>query len=316
MKTTKSGSTTFMSHLFRFQLLIFLGLALTACGATSQAKEGDMAEDSAATTEASESMSTSSESAAATSDAGDAVIQVAEADTGSQAASMQNGSSEQIDNIPEMTKPPRIVQECQKEGYVKQEKQSRASIKKGRAATKEGRYGVGFRDGDEYKKWSNMHNLLFAEVSKACEKLSDCAKKNSKGKDKACATEAASYDEWQKTVKSFTEKVKTVEHVQPPKLCSSPPSPDDLPRCYEELADKIDKVCGEDDEECTAVSACWRSVSFLDVAINQAESACRFAHTKLSKCRAYTTSTGRRKAKFKQCGDLQKEAGIDVVPVL
>ena len=221
-----------------------------------------------------------------------------------------------MQDIPQITKPPSIIEECKNEPYVDQEKQARASIKAGKEATQAGKYGVGFRNAEEHKKWSNMHNHLFASVSVACADLSNCAKKykTDKEKNENCAAQASAYDGWKKATTDFVDAVKTVKSTQPPKLCSTPPAPDDLPRCYEQLADKIDATC--DSDACKEASACWRSVSFLDIAINQAESACKFSHTKLENCRGYFEAEGRRKAKFKQCGELQEESGVKVIPVI
>lgn len=219
-------------------------------------------------------------------------------------------------NLPEITKAPQIVEECKKEPYAEQEVKARASIAKGKQATEEGKYGVGFRNADEFTKWSNMHNHVYTEVSQACADLSNCAKqyKTEKEKSDNCAAQARLYNDWKRVAAEFAHKVKSVESTQPPLLCSTPPAADDLPRCYEQLADEIDKACKT--EACAEASACWRSVSFLDIALNQAESACKFSHIKLEECRGYSEASGRRKAKFSQCGELQTTSGVKVVPVL
>ena len=220
------------------------------------------------------------------------------------------------ESLPDITEAPQIVQECQKEDYVKQEQQARASIKKGKEAMEAGRYGVGFKNAEEYKKWSGMHNTVFSGASQACAKLSECAKQHAKDKDKdkQCAEQAQTYADWKHTAKLFTVKVKSVESTQPPQLCSSPLAMDDPPYCYEQLAGKIDKVCESDD--CKEASQCWRSVTILDGAINQEESACRFSRIKLSECRGYIEASRRRKDEFERCKYLQNRADVVVAPVL
>jgi hypothetical protein len=302
MKTITSRGTTWLPVLFKIQSFVIMVIIFTGCASTgegeTEAANGDAA---AGGTETAAVASEAANGASATTDATVVAFVPPDAD----------GAS-----LPDITKPPSIVEECKNEPYVKQEEQARQSIKKGKEATVAEVYGVGFRNAAEHKKWSNMHNQLFAGVSQACAELSKCAKlyKEKKQKTKNCASQAKMYDEWKQTVKDFTDKIKTVETTQPPKLCSSPPSLDDQPDCFEKLAARVEKAC--DSDACKEVSQCWRSIKFLDLAINQAESACKFARQKLSECRGYSTATARRKAKFSQCSDLQQQSGIKIVPVL
>lgn len=159
-----------------------------------------------------------------------------------------------------------------------------------------------------------MHNTVFTGVSQACAKLSDCAKQHAKDKEKQCAELAQTYADWKHTAKEYTEMVKSVETTQPPQLCSSPLAMNDPPYCYEKMADKIDKVCTSDD--CQEATQCWRSVTILDGAINQEESACRYMRIKLSECNGYKEATHRREAAFKRCNYLQDKANVSVAPVL
>lgn len=216
--------------------------------------------------------------------------------------------------VPVIAEPPRVIESCKKELYVKYEKEARESIKEGWEATMAERYGVGFRDRAEYKKWGNTHNVIFKRVSTECSNVTKCAKKHKKDKGKRCAAVAKTYDKWQKTAKTFAAKVKSVRSSQPPKLCSIEPSADDQSRCYVALADKIDKVCKSD--ECSEASECWRGVSFLDDVIRQAEQSCRFVHRKLSECRSYTEAVARRKSNFAQCSGLRKKLNLDLPPAL
>lgn len=215
---------------------------------------------------------------------------------------------------PEAPVPPRIVESCKEEPYIKYEAQARDSIAKGLAATKEGKFGVGFRNVNEHNTWSKIHNELFKQVNDACGVLSECAKTHKEDKDTECVEQAKTFDEWQKLAKEFADKAKTAETTQPPKICSLTPSLDDAARCFHGLADNIDKAC--DTEACKETSNCWRSVGFLDAAIIQAEQACGFVHQKLSDCRGYTEATTRRKNKFAQCQDLQGRLVITIFPVL
>lgn len=215
---------------------------------------------------------------------------------------------------PVETKAVRIDVSCKNEPYSKYEKQSRASIAKGLSATTAGTFGVGFRDIKEHKKWSETHGKLFTAVNNACTALSQCAKEHPKDKTKQCAQQAEHFSQWQTLAKQFAEKAKQSETTQPPKICSFTPSLEDAGQCFHDLADNVDKACSS--EACKETSACWRSVGFLDIAINQAESACRFAHQDLSECRGYQTTTQRRKNKFQQCQDLHKSLNVTVLPVL
>ncbi|HEC20174.1 MAG TPA: hypothetical protein ENI97_12635 [Gammaproteobacteria bacterium] len=212
------------------------------------------------------------------------------------------------------TKPVRIDVSCKNEPFSKYEKQSRASIAKGLAATTAGTYGVGFRNLEEHKKWSDTHGKLFTAVNQACSALSQCSKQHPKDKTKQCAQQASVFAQWQALAKNFAEKAKQAETTQPPIICSMPLSLDDPARCFHAMGESIDKTCNS--TACKETSDCWRGIGFLDYAINQAASACRFAHQKLSECRGYSTAVQRRKDKFNQCQSLQKELKAAIIPVL
>jgi len=85
-----------------------------------------------------------------------------------------------LDAVPVIVEPVRMIESCKKKPYIKFDVQARESIKKGWEATKADKFGVGFRDADEYKKWSATYNIVYKKVSTVCEKLSECAKKNKK----------------------------------------------------------------------------------------------------------------------------------------
>jgi len=234
--------------------------------------------------------------------------------SGSQAKSQTAASQTNIEDVPNIVEPIRVVDSCKKEPYIKYEVQARESIKKGWKSTLAKKYGVGFRDAAEYKKWSATHNIVYKKVSTACEDLSKCAKKYKKERNKKCEQQAKRYSGWQKTAESFAKKIKQVETQQPPKLCSIDPSVDDLSHCYEKFANNIDKVCNSD--QCQEVSQCWRGIAYLDGAIRQSEQSCRFVHQKLKDCRAFTESSGRRKVEFKSCETLYGNLNIEVQPAL
>ena len=123
----------------------------------------------------------------------------------------QTATESNLDAIPNMVEAIRVVESCKKEPYIKYEVQARESIKKGWEATKADKFGVGFRDADEYKKWSATHNIVYKKVSTACEELSKCAKKNDKERHKKCEQQAKRYSSWQKTAESFAQKIKLAE---------------------------------------------------------------------------------------------------------
>ncbi|MCF6255303.1 MAG: hypothetical protein L3J98_04685 [Gammaproteobacteria bacterium] len=212
------------------------------------------------------------------------------------------------------TEPVSIDAPCKNSPYNKYEKQSLASIAKGLSATTAGTYGVGFRNLDEHKKWSDTHNALFSAVNQACTTLSKCAKQHPEDKTTECAKEAKQFDEWQNLAARFAEKAKQSETTQPPKICSFTANLDDAANCFHALADNIDNTCTTSD--CKKTSNCWRGIGFLDGAINQAVSACAFVRTPLAECHGYVTATQRRKDKFERCVQMQKGLNTRIIPVL
>lgn len=212
------------------------------------------------------------------------------------------------------TEPVSIDVSCKDSPYSKYEKQARASIAKGLSATTTGTYGVGFRNLDEHKKWSEVHNTLFTAVNQACVTLSKCSKQHPKDKTTQCANQAKQFDEWQNLAARFAEKAKQSETTQPPKICSFTANPDDAADCFHALADNIDNACTTRD--CKKTSDCWRGIGFLDGAINQAASACTFVHTPLAECHGYISATQRRKNKFERCTQMQEGLNMRIIPVL
>ena len=250
---------------------------------------------------------------------GEASREATQADASTTVAGTENSAAAQAPTAepavePEVTVPPRIVESCKEEPYIKYEQQARDSIAKGLAATKAEKFGVGFRSVNEHNNWSKVHNELFKQVNAACGTLSECAKTHKKDKDTECVAQAKTFDEWQKVAKDFAAKAKTAETTQPPKICSLSPNLNDPARCFHSFAANVEKVCESD--ECKEASDCWRTVGFLDAAIIQAEQSCGFIHQKLSDCRGYTEATNRRKNKFSQCQDMQGRLNITVFPVL
>jgi hypothetical protein len=207
-----------------------------------------------------------------------------------------------------------IGESCKQQPFVQYEKQAREHIQHGWEATQAQRFGVGFRDGDEYEKWKKVHNTLFTTVSDTCVQLSECVKQNPSDKGEKCTAQAKRFEQWQTLAKQFVDKVKIVESSQPPMLCSITPSADDPSQCYALVADQIDQACQS--ELCNETASCFRGVGFLDDAINQAKLACGFVHQELSECRGYVEETGRRKAEFQQCLDKYNRLQVEVLPVI
>jgi len=286
----------------KFLILVILVVTALLNGCATKGSAEDTASDSQPATTTSESASSREN------------VPVSAKTPDAQGKTQTAGAQTDIKNVPNIVEPLRVVDSCKKEPYIKYEIQARASIKKGWDSTLAKKYGVGFRNAAEYKKWSTTHNIVYKKVSTACEDLSKCAKKYKKDRQKKCVQQAKRYSGWQKTAKSFAKKIKQVETQQPPKLCSIDPSVDDLSHCYEQIATNIDKVC--DSEQCQEVSQCWRGIAYLDGAIRQSEQSCRFVHQKLKDCRAFTESTGRRKVEFKSCETLYGNLNIEVQPAL
>ncbi len=288
------------SRSWHFAMVTALILSLTACASGPQPEQDPAAAADAQSTPA----QATTDVPAADSASADSVA----ADTAS--ATTEPKSEVVVEKIA----PPKIVESCKKEPYVNFEKQARDSIGKGWESTKAEQYGVGFRDAEEYKKWSATHKVLFAKVSELCQSLSDCAKDNAKEKDVKCADLAQRYSLWQKTAEDFAGRIKAVESTQPPELCSMAPALEDSGRCFHDRATQLNGVCKS--EECKAAATCWDGIYFLDVAKLQAEQACQFAHLPLDKCRGYVESTMRRKGEFEQCKKMQDGLGLELPPVL
>ncbi len=207
-----------------------------------------------------------------------------------------------------------VVQSCGKESFVSEEKAARDGIAKGWKDTQAGRFGYGFRDATEHKKWMDAQKALYAAVAESCQSLTTCTEKAGKQAKQQCADEARLFSAWQKASQQFVAKVKTMESTMAPNLCSITPNANDLSDCFTGLAARIDDSCK--DESCKDLSKCWRGVAYLDEAIRQAESSCGFVHTELSQCRSYIEATGRREAKFKQCQSESNSVNLQVIPVL
>jgi len=219
-----------------------------------------------------------------------------------------------LEDVPETVASPRVVESCKKEPYIKYEKASKASIKAGWQATKAEKYGVGFRNAAEYKKWSSTHNTLFKRVSLACETLSKCAKSTKKGKKKKCASQAATFQDLQALAKTFSDNVSEVKTSQVVKLCSMKPNLDDEARCFDALATNIRTMCKTD--QCGELAQCWQNIYFMDAALRQAESSCKFARQKLTQCRGYSEQIGRRKAQLKRCASMHEAVNLKTLPIL
>lgn len=280
-------------------LLVLLGLYACAATPGSTPDEGDSSAGEVADTVDNKDSKTD---AAKSEDPTEVAFVPPESDTKKPAAQ------------PAETKAVRIDVSCKNEPFSKYEKASRDSIAKGLSATTAEVYGVGFRDLEEHKRWSDTHGQLFTAVNHACSELSKCASKHPKDKTKQCAQQAEHFAQWQQLAKEFAEKAKQSETTQPPKICSFTPNLDDAASCFHRLADNVDKACSSSD--CKETSECWRGVGYLDYAINQAASACRFAHEELSECRGYTTAKKRRKEKFARCLEMQKGLKATIIPVL
>lgn len=286
-------------------LFFITGFVILTSFVSSCASQGPSQDESAAT------VAEKSSSEQNTTQSQDSTVQQDPAGT----STAQSQSQQQnLDQVPQIAGPPKMVEECKKEPYVKYEQQARNSISMGWEATKAQRFGVGFRNADEYKKWSNTHNDVFTKVTELCEALSICTKQNKADKNTKCVEQAKQFAQWQKLSERFATKVKSVETTQPPMLCSLKPKDTDPSECFNLLADQIGQTCQT--ETCKDASICFRGVYFLDDAINQAELACGFVGQKLSNCRGYIEATGRRKAEFEQCLGLYEQLEVEILPVL
>jgi len=223
-------------------------------------------------------------------------------------------TKKQLESEAQQAKSPQTIASCQQETYIKDEQQARESIKKGLAATNAGKFGVGFRNTEEYQKWNEIHNMLFKKVADACASFSNCIRASKKDKNTECSQHAKIFQNWQAITKSFAAKAKTAETTQPPIICSSKPNITDAPRCFHGLAENIERDCNT--AKCKEVSQCWHGVAFLDDVITQAVQSCGFVHQALSQCRSYQEATSRRENKFTKCEKLQDNLTTISYPVL
>jgi len=306
-------------------LLLAIISVMSACAsntATQDAAPG--ADNTAAANDTSATMASNtnagSETAAATGSNDNATAaassdaQPAADSAPTQTAAASGAAAEDLTKVAEIAAPPPIVESCKKEQFSKWEQQSRAAIKDGWESTKEQKYGIGFKTPEEYKQWSETHNLIFKSISEACDALSQCAKKNGKDKNKACGEQAATYQEWQGLAKEFTDKVEAVKVTQLDDMCGIPLTLDDSRNCFEAQSKNIAKKCQT--EACDEASQCWQNLAFMNDAFIQAETACKFSHIKLDKCRGYIEQRMRRKDQIENCEFLQKKLNINFLPVL
>lgn len=299
-------------HITPWVLVLYL-VSVAACSST--ATTSDAASDAPATASApaGESGAASSEAAAApaaASDSGEPTQVAAAAPFEKPPAA----AKEDLSQVKEIAAPPPIVESCKKEPFSKWEAQSRAAIKAGWEATKEEKYGIGFKTSEQYKQWSETHNLIFKSISNSCDALSKCAKKHGKNKSKACAKEAGEYRDWQTLVKKFTDDVEAVKVTQLDELCGIPLSLNDSQRCFEAMSKNVSDHCQT--EDCGELAQCWQNLAFMKIAFIQAETACRYSHIKLSKCRGYIEQETRRKEQIQMCEFMQKKIGRTFLPVL
>jgi len=288
-------------------LLTLLALisVVSSCATATPSGSDSAAADTAAAPSAAPSEAAGEGSSTAPSESSAAPMQVAAADT---------KAAEDLSKVAEIAAAPKIVGSCKKEEFSKWEANSRAAIKAGWEATKEKKYGIGFKNADEYKQWSEMHNLIFKSISDSCDELSQCGKKNGKNKNKACAGKAANYSDWQKLAKEFTDRVENVKVTQLDDMCQYPLTLSDSRNCFEKQAKNIADHCNS--EACQDASQCWQNLAFMGDAIIQAETACKFSHIKLEKCRGYVEQKMRRKNQIESCEFLQKKLEMKFLPVL
>lgn len=298
-------------------MLAFIGV-LSSCASTTPAtsEAAPSSEAAAASTEAAGAAAEAQPAASDSAPAPAAETAAADAPAAESAAAATADAKpmEDLSKVAEIVAPPPVVDSCKKEAFSKWEQQSRAAIKDGWEATKEKKYGIGFKNADEYKQWSETHNLIFKSISQACDELSQCGKKHGKDKAKACAGEAATYQDWQNLAKEFTDKVEAVKVTQLDDMCNIPLTLKDSRNCFESQAKNIAKHCQS--EACDEASQCWQSLAFMTDAFIQAETACHFSHIKLEKCRGWIEQNARRKDQIESCEFLQKKLNIKFLPVL
>jgi len=288
----------------------FIILLLSACASAPEKESGDASEAKAEpTTETVATAETKTESSTGENKKAEESLEI------TPLGDKDVGETTKLGKVGEKpAEPLRIVDSCKDEPFVNLEKQAMASLQKGLEATKAEKYGVGFRNMEDYKRWKDIHEKLFKAVNQSCEALKQCASKNAKDKEAKCGTEAYVFNEWQQRAEHFTEKAKVVEKSEPAPICSFDPNLADDPDCFHGLGDSLDAFCSA--PECKEVSDCWRGVGFLDQAITQARQACGFVHQELSTCRGYVEATDRRKEKFNRCKSMHDALGMPLFPAI
>lgn len=210
--------------------------------------------------------------------------------------------------------PAPVVKSCAGEEFNKLHKTTAAGIGKAWQDTEAGRWGYGFRSREEHGKWQTAHKTLFAETGEACKAAVSCNRRHGAKASRRCNNLNWQYAGWLQTSREFAAKVQQMETGQAPSLCSLSPDAADLGDCFDRLAERISEDCSG--PECGALSSCWRSVSYLDEAIRQAESACRFSGQQISQCRGWQDASARRQKTFNRCETMYRNAGLNIQPVL
>jgi len=209
--------------------------------------------------------------------------------------------------------PDGVIDFCKVKPYTKSKRQVKNGIKAAWEDTQAGKYGVGFRNKAEYKKWNSTQKDFFLYMFDACKSLAVCEINNKKNKKKdACKVQQAKFDAWQSSAKLFAKKIKKLKTQQPSALCSLQPQNGDVSLCFNQRAAQIDNAC--DGEVCKELSQCWTSVAMKDDVIRQAESSCRFFGQKSSKCRGHIEAIKHRKEQFTKCNKMQNDINLAFEP--
>lgn len=314
-------------HWLNLSLLITSGIFLSACASMEETADQDMKGEQQEVTSTPETKPASSESQSKVTATPYTMGNSPSTDpvNGDTAVKQNMTPSQPAEKIPPLTAdneeedklkvadiPPYVMTFCEQKPYVKYKNEIQAALENGWNATQEGKYGAGFRNEKEYKKWDLTQQQLIKNVFSACKLLAMC--KSEYRKKGACGTEEKQFNAWQNTAQAFLEKVKTFESQQPPPLCGIKPNLDDETQCFEKLAQEISSTCQS--SSCKELSQCWNSVAIMDEVINQAESSCRFAGQTLSQCRGYISAVNRRKSAFNRCEKQQNNVGLVFQPVL
>jgi len=324
---------TRISYLPIWSLLMLTSLIFAGCGSTSKKSDdttlASMTQkiettDPADVSKKSTESSMQKESKMANAEDKEDVISLNESSSAATEALLLTpvialSSASRLSGAPKRAKkqPAGVIDFCKVLPYAKNKRQVKNGIKAAWDAKLAKKYGVGFRNKAEYKKWSNTQKEFFLYIFDACRSFALCELDNMKNSKKnktikSCGLQKATFEAWQDSAQRFAKEVKKFKTQQPAALCGLQPNNGDVSLCFKLRSSQIDDAC--DGAVCKELSQCWTSVAMKDDVIRQSESSCGFSGQKLSECRSHIEATIHRKDRFTACNTMQNDIDLAFQP--